>query len=176
MGYGNRVSIKYRQYYGFFHPIMTMEYKAFGYRKGENDIDEIDDGYLTTIKEDWPGHYSSKTEEQSHIVKYARFKRHVEYVTNPLFWILEFFMQVVSFIRVYLGKFIILACGILYILGWIHNDLYRFLLYTIITIYVASFAIPILGFITRMVFKLDAATDEICEENGWKKWSEYEDD
>ena len=118
MGHGNYIHSVGRRYFGFIHPIMTMEYKAFGYRKEKNERETVDDGYSTTVTIDYDaGTAHGRTVHESHIVKYAWFGRHVEYATNPLFWILELLMKITSFLRVFLGKFLILGCIVMAMFG-----------------------------------------------------------
>ena len=175
MGSGNYLSCSYRRYYGFCHPLMTMEYRCFGYRKGENESEEVDDGYSGTATDHGDSiHYT--IQHDSHIVKYACFKRHAEYAQNPLFWLFELLMKIISVLRVTFAKFLILGYIVLAILGWHESPVGQYVLYGTIALYAASIVIPILGFIIRKIFRLDQETDDICMENGWKRWSKYENE
>lgn len=173
----NRTIYRARKYQGIAHPIMTFEYHCFGYRKGGHDRQVIDDGTETEVVLDFDaGTANSTTKHKSHIEKTAYFVRHEEYPKNILFSLLEFVMTIISVIRVLIGKWLIVgyaACsaeiidgigGYAPVIGgWI------------LMLYGASLLVPIAGLIVRKVFKLDEKMDEVCEENNWKKWSQYRD-
>ncbi len=166
----NRIKIKARRYFGFMHPILTWEHHCFAYRKDGHSSKTVSDGYEFDVSGD-----RVTATEKTHVVRTAYFKRHEEYPKNPLFVILEILMNIVSILRVTFGKFLIAGIFIATILeaeGLVMN----YLIPALTAIYALSFIIPLGGFIVRNVFGLDQRMDDICEENGWMKWSEYQDE
>ena len=93
---------------------------------------------------------------------------------NILFILLELLMSIVSRIRVFFGKFLIAGMFIATIMES-PEFATMYLMPALSIIYVLSFIIPLAGFIIRNAFGLDKRMDDICEENGWMKWSEYKD-
>ncbi len=171
----NRIRYKTRRYFGFLHPIMTWEYHCFGYRKGGHESNTVYDGSETEIRQVSDTRFESTTTHKSHVERYAFFKRHEEYPKNVLFVLLEFLMTVVSYLRVFLGKFLIAGIFISAIVeSFDFAEMY--LIPALTAIYVCSFIIPLAGFIVRNALGLDEKLDDICEENGWMKWSEYKDE
>ncbi len=172
----NMIKYSERRYFGFFHPILTWEYHCFGYRKGGHTQEEVFDGYEHTFSET-SDTITVTSREKSHTVRTAFFRRHEEYPKNPLFVILELLMNLVSRIRITFAKFFIIAyillCYLLedFDLVYIGESAGKIAL----AIYACSFIIPLTGFIVRRAFGLDQRIDDICDENGWKRWSEYED-
>ena len=170
----NRFNFKTRRYFGFMHPLLTWEYHCFGYRKAGNESETVHDGYEASTT--WDDHI--RLEEKTHIVRYANFKRHEEYPTNALFVILELLMTVVSFLRVSFGKYLILG----WFLGSVVfadaglSGLGSILGQIALALYIGSIVIALLGSVVRSSSGFDQKIDDICEENGWKKWSEYSDD
>jgi len=174
----NMIKYKVRQYFGFFHPILTWEHHCFGYRKGGHESDTVSDGYETNVTWNDDTHYTVSTTEKSHVVRYAYFKRHEEYPKNPIFMLLELLMNIVSYVRVYLCKFLfigyLLTVTILADAGL--TELGENLVLAALAIYGLSIAIPLAGYIVRQVFGLDKKIDDICDENGWQRWSDYQDE
>ena len=158
-----------RVYFGFTHPLMTWEYHCFGYRKaGHGSLTtETTTVYLDTgdIKKDRA------------VTKYAYFGRHEEYPKNPIFVILELLMSLVSRLRVGFSKLLLIGYIICNMIGELPSSsaLPTYLISGFAALYGASILIALLGFVVRKAFKLDEKLDEVCEENKWKKWSEYQD-
>lgn len=166
----NRIKIKARRYFGFMHPILTWEHHCFGYRKDGHSSKRVSDGYEINVS----GDRVSAT-EKSHVVRTAYFKRHEEYPKNFLFSLLEILMNIVSYIRVFLGKFLIAGIFISAIVeSFDFAEMY--LIPALTAVYVGSFLIPLAGYIVRNALGLDQKMDDICDENGWMKWSEYKDE
>ncbi len=184
----NRISIKKRQvFFNVIHPILTWEYHCFGYRKAGYD------SYTTVVGKEKTTKYNEYSDEYMTTEKpitrtkgYAFFSRHEEYPQNPLFFILEILMTIVSLARVYTAKFLIPAYFIMdYLIeeGYLRYSKYsddmlptEIISIVLIAMYVCTFVIPLAGYIVRKAFGLDQRMDDICEENGWMKWSEYQDE
>ena len=166
----NRIKIKARRYFGFMHPILTWEHHCFGYRKDGHSSKRVSDGYEINVS----GDRVSAT-EKSHVVRTAYFKRHEEYPKNFLFSLLEILMNIVSYIRVFLGKFLIIG-SIIAMTAGAEDIVFSYLMPVLTAIYVGSFLIPLAGYIVRNALGLDQKMDDICDENGWMKWSEYKDE
>lgn len=174
----NRIKSLGRSYIGFFHPILTWEYHCFGYRKGGHTKTRVFDGYENSVSWSDDTHATVTSKEKSHTLRIAYFDRHEEYPKNPIFVILEFFMSLVSRIRVALAKFFI-AAYFLFCIIWPEIELEHIgegAGKIALAIYACSFIIPLVGFIVRKAFGLDQKIDDICDENGWKRWSEYDDE
>lgn len=174
----NRIKFVGRSYTGFFHPILTWEYHCFGYRTGGHSSTKIHDGYENNYSWTDDTHVTVTSTEKSHMLRIAYFKRHEEYPTNPIFAILELLMGIVSRIRVAAGKFFIAAYILFsYILADIGLEHLGETAGNIaLAIYACSFIIPIIGLVVRKAFGLDQKIDDICQENGWQKWSQYDDE
>ena len=172
----DRFDLKIRRYFGWFHPLLTWEHHCFGYRKDGDESSTVSDGYKTevSVSSDSITSYSS---EKTHVERYAYFMRHEEYPKNILFVLLEFLMTIVSVARVFLGKYLIIGYFLLVFtfpeFGF--EKIGTYLGQAALIIYIGSFVIPILGFTVRKLFKLDERMDDVCDENGWQRWSEYED-
>lgn len=171
----NRIKYSERRYFGFFHPILTWEYHCFGYRKGGHTQTEVFDGYEHTASWTDDTTLTVTSKEKSHTLRIAYFRRHEEYPKNPLFVILELLMNLVSRIRVTFGKFVIAAYIVFYYMLDSSMAIGKTAGNIALAIYACSFIIPLAGFIVRKAFGLDQKIDDICDENGWKRWSEYED-
>lgn len=171
----NRIRYKTRRYFGFLHPIMTWEYHCFGYRKGGHESNTVYDGSETEIRQVSDTRFESTTTHKSHVERYAFFKRHEEYPKNFLFSILEILMNIVSYIRVFLGKFLIIG-SIIAMTAGAEDIVFSYLMPALTAVYVGSFVIPLAGYIVRNVFGLDQKMDDICDENEWMRWSEYKDE
>ena len=171
----NRIKFKSRRYFGWFHPILTWEHHCFGYRKAGDTSRTVSDGYETDVSVTDDKIYFNTT-EKTHVVRRAYFQRHEEYPTHPLFSLLEILMNIVSLIRVFLGKFLIIGYILMLSPDMGMAEMSGMLGNLILTLYGASFVIPILGTIARSTFGLDQQMDDLCDENGWKRWSEYQDE
>ena len=174
----NYIKCKARRYFGFFHPILTWEYHCFGYRKGGHTQTKVVDGYETSASWSDDTHVTVTSEEKSHTLRIAYFNRHEEYPKNPIFVILELLMGLVSRIRVALAKYLI-AAFFLFSVIWTDIELEHIgegAGKIALAIYACSIIIPLVGYIVRKAFGLDQRIDDICDENGWKRWSEYDDE
>lgn len=170
----NRIKYKTRRYFGFMHPIMTWEYHCFAYRKGGHDSQTVYDGSEIELSDAGYDRIKATTTHKTHVERYVYFRRHEEYPKNILFILLELLMSIVSRIRVFFGKFLIAGMFIATIMES-PEFATMYLMPALSIIYVLSFIIPLAGFIIRNAFGLDKRMDDICEENGWMKWSEYKD-
>ena len=163
------LNYKSRLYFAIFHPLMTFEYNCFGYKKAGNEVHKEFDGFEDCY---WDGNEIKGGEAKWKTVRTAYFARPEEYPTNILFGLLEIIMQLVSFVRVLLSP---LALGLALFFLFLGDESktgatifgYIFLAHAI------SFVIAIAGSIVRKIFKLDEQMDDLCDENGWKRWSEY---
>lgn len=172
----NMIKFKSRRYFGFAHPFLTWEHHCYGYKTGGNTSTRVHDGYETSASWTDDTHIRVQTREKSHIVKTAYFRRHEEYPKHPLFVLLELLMTLVSTIRVFFAKYLILAWFIISMALEDAIDFANMLGSWALALYVASTILAVLGLVTRAAFGLDKRIDDICEENGWQKWSDYEDE
>lgn len=174
----NKIKYVGRRYVGFFHPILSWEYHCFGYRKSKNTKTTVHDGYENSYSWSDDTHVTVTSTEKTHTLRIAYFSRHEEYPKNPIFAIFELLMGIVSRIRVTTAKFFI-AAYLLFCYIWTDIGL-EHLGETAgniaLAIYACSFIIPIIGFTVRKAFALDQKIDDICDENGWQRWSDYEDE
>ena len=166
----NRIKYKSRAYFSFIHPFMTFEYNCFGYRKAGNEVHSEHDGWDVSVTE-YSDRYEGSVSEKRKIVRTAFFARHEEYPKNALFVLFEILMALTSRIRVGLANVAIIGGFICALAGL--QALGTPLLIGGAISYALSFIIAIGGRIVRKACKLDEKMDDICEENGWKKWSEY---
>ena len=170
----NRIKYKTRRYFGFMHPIMTWEYHCFAYRKGGHDSQTVYDGSEIEFSDAGYNRVMATTTHKTHVERFVHFRRHEEYPKNPIFVLLELLMSIVSRVRVFLGKFLIAGIFILTLMESMEIAT-LYLIPALSTIYVLSFIVPLAGFIVRNAFGLDKKMDDVCDENGWMRWSEYKD-
>lgn len=164
----NRLKIKTRRYYGFIHPLLTWEYHCFGYRKEGHSSHTVHDGWEIRRSGD-----DFVADKKTHIVRYAYFQRHEEYPKNVLFILLELLMTIVSALRATFGHYLVIAWFILQ--GFEAAELASVLGSIALALYGGTVVIGVLGSLVRTFCGLDKKIDDICDENGWQKWSDYAD-
>lgn len=167
----NRFKYKVRLYYGIAHPIMNFEYHCFGYKKAGNEWNTEHTSTEYTYNE----YSDSVTAERKFTTyKWAYFVRHEEYPKNALLILLEILMRIVSFVRVQFAKWAILL-AVIATAACDDASFSSTILGYVGLVYLVSFIIPILGLVVRKAFKLDEKMDDLCDENGWQRWSDYTD-
>lgn len=168
----SKIDIRYRKYtYANF--ILRMEYRSFGWAYCGNDIEEVDDGYETTVYDNY-----ATTRHKSHIVKYACFKRPRSYQKNFLFSLLELLSSIFSRLRVLAISFIWIAIGICVLVNCGGEEASINTTYTVVGIIYGvlifgSILIAILGSVTRNVCKLDEKTDEFNAKYGYQGQTDF---
>ena len=170
----NNFKYKVMPYWGIAHPFMSFEHHCFGYIKAGNESTTVHEGY-NDIYIDATGHVSGG-EEKTSVKHMALFARHEEYPSNILLFLLELAMTLLSWARYLLVPAgLLLGFGIA-LFGFENGTslLKGVIEYTILS-YFVSLGISILAIIVRKAFKLDEKMDDLCEENGWKKWTDYDD-
>ena len=152
--------------------ITKLEMRAFGW-KCKGDHTEYEDTYDIDI--DWDNN-TAKARRRFNV--YTTFKRIKPY-GNIFLKIWEFFMTIQSWIR---RKLIVLFFGIV-LLGLGAGLLMMFVtdqkeegtkmlmacLYIVLTIYLPSLFYALMGFLTRVVFRLDKRVKDKLEANGYSR-------
>lgn len=168
-----KLKVKGRKYsYGC--QILKLEKKCFDWVCAGHSVTDVDDGYEIT---------DTRVRHKHHIIKTVYFRRPYDYKKNFLFGLTEFLSNIVSVLRVIALNLLVPAAIIGIVLAVLNSDNTE-LVGKIIGIYFGvyggliggSLILAGLGALWRKVFKLTEKTDEIQEANGFKKWSEYEDD
>ena len=168
-----KLKVKGRKYaYGC--QIIKFEKKCFDWVCAGHTVTDVEDGYEVT---------DTSIRRKHHIVKSVYFRRPYDYKKNFLFSLTEVLSNIISFLRVLMLSLLVPAV----IVGVVLAILYRgedgfigMLLGIYGGVYGGLFALSFLfaglGALWRKVFKLTQKTDEIQVANGYRKWSEYEDD
>jgi len=165
-----KLKVKGRKYsYGC--QIIKLEKRCFDWVCAGKTVTDVDDGYEITDTQIKPKH---------HIIKTVYFKRPYDYQQNFLFRFTELLSNVVSRLRVIALNLLIPAI-IVGVLLAIFNDEDSEFVGMMCGIYFGvyggliglSLILAGLGVLWRKVFKLTEKTDEIQEQNGFQKWSEY---
>lgn len=148
--------------------------RAFGWADRDHVTDYLDE-YDVTI--DWD---RSKASVSQRFKRYAVFKRISPYTSNILFKFLEVLMSIQSWIR---RKLIILfwfidailfGIGALFLIsGSGMNEYIALGLGLFAFIYLPSVITAVLGFLTRLVFRLDSKLKDDLEENGYLRDQEF---
>lgn len=157
--------------YAYGCQIIQFEKKCFDWVCAGHSVTDVDDGYEVT---------DTKIKHKHHIIKSVYFSRPYDYKKNFLFSFTEFLSNIVSFFRVLALNLLFPAVIVGAILAFTMEDMVGTLVGIYLGVYGgligASLILAGLGALWRKVFKLTEKTDEIQEQNGFQKWSEYEDD
>lgn len=159
--------------YTFGPQIIKLEKKCFDWRCKGRDSTVVDDGYEAT---DYGSYVRVK--HKTHIIKSIYFSRPADYKKNILFSLTELLSNIVSFFRVLALNLIVFAIVAIIIFGVLMDN--TKVIEVIVGIYASligtSLVLAGLGYLWRKVFRLSEKTDEYYEENGYKAWSEYENE
>ncbi|MCM1545492.1 MAG: hypothetical protein NC033_00490 [Clostridiales bacterium] len=168
------INTKEKECFPFDEWITKLEMRAFGWADKDHVIDYLNE-YDVTV--DWE---RSTAKVNQRMKRYAVFKRVEPYSGNFLFNILEFFMKIQSWIR---RKLIILfwfidvllfGIGFIYLFGGKGMNEYIALgLYLFAFIYAPSLVISLLGFLTRVIFRIDAKLKDSLEANGYMREQDF---
>ncbi len=168
-----KLKVKSRKYaYGC--QIIKLEKRCFDWVCAGQAVTKVDDGLEIT---------DTRVKRRSYIIKRVYFKRPYDYKKNFLFRLTEFLSNIVSFFRVVALNLLVPAIIVGIIMLFAMSD-DSSAVGSIIGVYIgvyggligASLLLAGLGALWRKLFKLTEETDKIQEANGFKKWSEYEDD
>ncbi|MDE5765711.1 MAG: hypothetical protein K2I17_00920 [Clostridia bacterium] len=168
------IQTKEKECFPFDEWITKLEMRAFGWADRDHVTDYLDE-YDVTI--DWD---RSTAYVNRRFKTYAVFKRINPYCGNFLFKLLEIIMTIQSWIR---RKLIILfwfidvilfGIGIIYLIGGAGMNVYIALgLGVLAFVYLPSIIIAVLGFLTRVVFRLDAKLKDNLEANGYMREQDF---
>lgn len=165
-----RIERKERDYYLFDKWITNLEMRAFGWHN-QGDATEWYDEY--DIEINWE---TGKGSVRQRFRDYTTFARIKPYSFNVLFNILEFFMNIQSWIR---RKLIILlwfidvllfGIGIFMFLGGSGMNEYISLGVAVFAfIYGPSLVYALLGFAVRKIFSIESKLEDSLERNGYER-------
>lgn len=164
------IETKEKECYPFDTWITKLEMRAFGWTVKDDEIEYLDE-YDVTID------YDRSTANIKQRFKFnAIFKRVEPYSNSGLFDFLEVIMSIFSWIR---RKLIILlsildlfflVIGLLFVFnGAGMNEYLAIGLYLLLSIYLPSLIIAILGFTVRKILRLDKKLKDSLEENGYRR-------
>ncbi len=164
------VQTKQKECFPFDEWITKLEMRAFGWSDREHTVDYLNE-YDVTI--DWD---SSKAYVNRKFKTYATFKRITPYSSNILFKILEFIMAIQSWIRrkliilLWFIDVILFGIGLVYLInGAGMNEYIALGIGVFAFIYLPSVIIAVLGFLTRVIFRLDDKLKDNLEANGYMR-------
>lgn len=165
----DKLKIKNKKYaYGC--QIIKFEKKCFDWICMGKEVTDVDDGYEVT---------DTAVKHKHHIVKSIYFGRPRDYKKNFLFSLTEMLSNIVSFFRVLALNLLIPAVIVGAILMFFNSESIGMIIGIYAGVYGGLIALSLLfaglGALWRKVFKLTQKTDEIQVKNGYKPWSEYED-
>lgn len=168
----NKFKIKSRaRTYTFSAPILMFEKKCFDWHFSGKDRTVVDDGYEAT---DHGDHITVK--HKSHIVKRAWIDRPYCYKKNFLFGLTEFLSNIVSHIRVWAINLCVIAIIAAIALAAMGNTSVALVIAGVYAgLIAASYLFALLGLMWKKVFKLTEKTDAFLEQNGYEKWSTYDE-
>ncbi len=145
--------------------LTDMQYKALGYRTN---------GYKSVQEVEWEQDSNSVIGKSPRTkwVRYATYSRHVCYPTNFLLGLTAALMTAVRFVRTIVKYIVPLAILIMFISEEAMDACGAVIGIYIIT-WIATIALMIIAKVIRAAFRIDERMDEICRDNGWMLWSEY---
>ncbi len=151
--------------------LVDFQFKALGFRTCGRQVDDVTDGYTTTVDLDAKTAHSTRNH---HIEKYAYYRRHAAYPTNLLLELTRMALWVLRIAR----KLCAVAFPITILLALLGQDGLTKPLAVVATVYAlswcATIALVLLAVLIRKIFCMDARIDEICLKNGWQKYSDYQ--
>lgn len=150
--------------------ILKLEKKCFGWHCEGREKEVVDDGYTATDH----GSYVS-VKHNTKLIKYIYFSRPCDYKKNILFSLLEFISNILSRIRVWAINLIVIAIIVAAIFYSTSPQVTQGIAIIYAALILGSIVVALLGLLVRKVFKLDEKTDQYYAENGYKKWSDYEE-
>lgn len=149
--------------------LTDIQYKSLGYITG---------GSETTSHTEWVDDNDSiiGAKPVTKWVKYATYCRHVEYPTNFLLGLVAVLMKFIRMIRGIVKWLIPLAIIILILFSDSSEEISGLGLLVFVA-YFATWGATLLMMgcakAIRTSYRMDERLDEICANNGWKRWSEY---
>lgn len=108
--------------------------------------------------------------------KYATYGRHIEYPTNFLLGLVSALMAFVRIIRSIVKWLVPFAIIAMMLFNDSSDEIYGLGLLVILAYLATWGATLLMMFFAKLIrngFQIDQRMDEICEQNGWKRWSEY---
>lgn len=170
MAITNQLKVTVARYTGL-KVLVDFQFKALGFRTCGKKVDDVTDGYTTTIDLDAKTAHSTR---DHHIEKYAYYRRHVAYPTNLLLELTRLALWILRIVR----KLCAIAFPITLLLALFGQTELQKPLAVVAAVYAlswcATIAFSVLAVLIRNIFRMDARIDEICLKNGWQKYSDYQ--
>lgn len=108
--------------------------------------------------------------------KYATYGRHIEYPSNFLLGLVASLMAFVRGVRSIVKWLLPFAIIVVVLLGSMSDDLAGYAALVVLAYLITWGATLLLMFFAKLIrnsFQMDQRMDEICQNNGWMRWSEY---